>query len=326
LIGLDESPNKFRFKGLPDDRITVEHFRQQLSDSKPVPVEKHTHDFCELIFVKNGLCEHIFKDTRVTLMSNDALLVMPNQAHEFIFSESIDIYNCQFYLDELQGVFIDIVNSLSFPNLRSTAFEFSNPDTLLTLPMTIPVPADQPETSRYAPLNMQGIIHTSYTQALYLEGLFEKIITEQTDRLLRYSYVVKNCLEEVLIVIERIMASQFQYDQDIPQKHKTIIENVLAYVDTHYQEPLNFSDIAAAQNLSPNYFRKIFKTYTGTSPVDHLNRIRVLKALELLRDHKRLSSSGAAEQVGILDANYFTRLFKKYIGFPPSHFTRNRPV
>jgi AraC-like DNA-binding protein len=251
---------------------------------------------------------------------------MPNQAHEFIFSESIDIYNCQFYLDELQGVFIDIVNSLSFPNLRSTAFEFSNPDTLLTLPMTIPVPADQPETSRYAPLNMQGIIHTSYTQALYLEGLFEKIITEQTDRLLRYSYVVKNCLEEVLIVIERIMASQFQYDQDIPQKHKTIIENVLAYVDTHYQEPLNFSDIAAAQNLSPNYFRKIFKTYTGTSPVDHLNRIRVLKALELLRDHKRLSSSGAAEQVGILDANYFTRLFKKYIGFPPSHFTRNRPV
>jgi YesN/AraC family two-component response regulator len=169
---------------------------------------------------------------------------------------------------------------------------------------------------------MQGIIHLSYSQARYLESLFEKIIAEQTNRWLRYQQMVANCLEEALINLERIMADQFRYDDDIPRKHKAIIENVLKYIDANFQNPLNFNDIAAAQNLSPNYFRKIFKTYTGTSPVDHLNRIRVLKALELLREHKTLTSSEVAGQVGIYDANYFTRLSKKYTGFPPSHFSR----
>lgn len=319
---MNDVPNKVMFKGSPDERITVEHFIQRFSDKKPVFVEKHSHDFFELVFVKNGLCEHTFRDTRVTLMSNDVLLVMPDQVHEFTFSEQIDIYNCQFYADELHGIFLDIVNNLSFPNLRTSAIEFNSIESENKLILSKEKPTEKNESNRFSTLNMQGIIHLSYSQAHYLENLFEKIISEQATRSLRFAYIVKNCLEEALIIIERIMTDQFKIDDDIPQKHKAIVKNVLNYIDANYQEHLNFNDIASTQDLSPNYFRKIFKSYTGTSPVDHLNRIRVLKALELLRDHKNLSSGEVAEQVGIYDANYFTRLFKKYIGYPPSHFAK----
>lgn len=321
---MNDLPNKFLFKGLPDERITVEHYRQSFSTTKPYAVEKHAHDFFELIYVKNGLCEHTFRNTRVTLMSNDVLLVVPEQVHEFTFSEQIDIFNCQFYADELQGIFLDIVNNLSFPKLQSSAYENSSLDgDELTLQF-IEHRTDPFEARHYAPLNMQGIIHLSYSQALYLESIFEKIITEQANRASRYAHLVRNCLEEALIIIERIMMDQFNCDEEIPQKHKVIVKNVLNYIDANYQNHLNFNDIASAQELSPNYFRKIFKSYTGTSPVDHLNRIRVLKALELLRDHRNLSSGDVAEQVGIYDTNYFTRLFKKYIGYPPSHFAKRR--
>lgn len=314
----------FLFKGLPDDKITVEHYIQQFQDSNPVLIEKHQHDFCELVFVKNGLCEHWYKDTKATLMSGDVLLVMPGQVHDFVFSEQIDLYNCQFYLDELQGDFIDIVNNLSFPNLQTSAMEFSGSDSSVNQRGVLPGPSVMPEINRFAPLNMQGIIHLSYAQAQYLEGLMEKIIREQSGRLIRYQAMLKNYLEESLIVILRIMADQFNFADDIPKKHKVIIENVLVYLDENFQNTLNFNDIASAQNLSTNYFRKIFKTYTGTTPVEHLNRLRVLKALDLLREHRALTSSDVAEQVGIYDANYFTRLFKKYLGFPPSHFSRNQ--
>jgi YesN/AraC family two-component response regulator len=47
----------------------------------------------------------------------------------------------------------------------------------------------------------------------------------------------------------------------------------------------------------------------------------VLKAFELLRDYN-CSISDVAAHVGIYDANYFTRLFKKFIGYPPSHFAQ----
>lgn len=318
-----ETTDTFLFKGLPDERITVEHYLQDCADRKPVHIEKHTHDFCELVYVKNGICEHTYKGIKLTLMSDDVLLVMPHQAHEFVFSEHIDIFNCQFYLDELHGIFVDIVNKLNFPNLRTQTSASNRFVPVAPLPGSAGFARNEAQMLSYAPLNMQGILHLSYSQAKFLEGLFEKIQNEQRDHLLRYQEVVKNCLEEALIVLERIMTDQFKSDAEIPGKHKDIIESVLRYLDDHFQQPLNFSDIASKQDLSPNYFRKIFKTYTGTSPVDHLNRIRVLKALDLLREHQSITSSDVAEQVGIYDANYFTRVFKKYIGYPPSHFYRN---
>ncbi|GEM_PF-2192055 len=318
LIKISNSPNKFNFKGSLDERIAVEHFTQSINYSETVRVEKHVHDFCELVFLKSGLCEHTFKGITATLMSNDVLLVMPDQVHEYLFSEKIEIYNCQFFLDELHGVFLDIVNKLSLPNLRSSANEHANVNSA-EIPQFLA--SEQPPTLRFAPLNLQGIIHTSFSQASYLESLFKKIMTEQLNRPMRYMYVVKNSFEEVLIVLERIMTNQFKYDNEIPQKHKAIIEDVLQYIDTNYQNYLDFNQIASAQNLSPNYFRKIFSNYTGTSPITHLNRVRVLKAFELLRDYN-CSISDVAAHVGIYDANYFTRLFKKFIGYPPSHFAQ----
>ena len=213
-----------------------------------------------------------------------------------------------------------VTNHLSFPQLRSSAYEFSAAEAGHLPDQSTEIVERKAKTNRFSPLNMQGIIHLSSSQAFYLENLFEKIIAEQANRFLHYEYLIKNCLNEVLIILERIRTDQFKYDNDIPLKHKEIVKQVLSYIDANYRNQLNFNDLASAQELSPNYFRKIFKAYTGTSPVDHLNRIRVLKALELLREQKNLSIGDVAEQVGIYDANYFSRFFKKHIGFSPSHF------
>lgn len=63
----------------------------------------------------------------------------------------------------------------------------------------------------------------------------------------------------------------------------------------------------------------IFKSHTGLSPLEYLNRVRILRALELLQTTHH-SIADIAEQVGIHDPNYFTRIFKKLIGYPPSYF------
>ncbi len=297
----------------------MEHFSQSVNPSEKVFVEQHVHRFYELIYVKNGMCEHTYKDTKVTLMSNDVLLISPGQVHEFSFYEQIEIYNCQFFADVLDESFVDSVNKLSFPSLRSNTYS--------VMSQSQPFPTTEDIYNhynglKYAPLNLQGIIHITMSQAIYFESLLKKIMNEHSNKAAKYKKIIKNSLEEILIILERIMENQFKSNNGVPQKHNKIIEDVLKYIDLHIQEELNFDDIASAQNLSANYFRKIFKTYTGTSPVDHLNRLRVLKALELLREYD-CSIGDVAAQVGIYDANYFSRLFKKYLGYPPSHFLRN---
>ena len=57
----------------------------------------------------------------------------------------------------------------------------------------------------------------------------------------------------------------------------------------------------------------------GKSFVDCLNEIRMEKARELLKD-VRLKTYEVAEKVGIPDAHYFSRIFKKYNGVTPTEY------
>jgi two-component system response regulator YesN len=63
----------------------------------------------------------------------------------------------------------------------------------------------------------------------------------------------------------------------------------------------------------------MFKRETGKNFVDYLNDIRIEKAKELLKDIS-LKTYEVAEKVGIPDAHYFSRLFKKYVGITPTEF------
>lgn len=302
-----KAQKKLPFRGEASEAIAVEHYAQPIQDSRPLTVEEHCHDFYELVFVKNGMAEHAYQGTSVTLMAGDVLLVLPGQVHRYIFSESIEIYNLQFFEQALQPEFKELVQKLSLPELRASS-------------LTVRAGSGAADL-KFAPLNLQGIIHMNYSESLAIESILQKILAELSEKLDKYEILVRSSLLELMIMLERIMTSQFRQDVAMPRKHQDIVDHVLSYIDAHYDEELDFDTIASAQELSPGYFRKIFKSSTGTSPIDHLNRIRVLKALELLRDYD-CNVGDVAAQVGIFDANYFSRMFKKYLGYPPSHFQK----
>jgi hypothetical protein len=125
---MEEKPQKGLFKGLPDDRITIEHYIRHFQDARPcadpgTPARFLRTGFCQEWFLRTSLY-----GTKTTLMSNDVLLVMPGQTHEFVLSEQIDIYNCQFYLDELSAVYCDISKSFEFSKSADLRPGFHRPD------------------------------------------------------------------------------------------------------------------------------------------------------------------------------------------------------
>ena len=58
------------------------------------------------------------------------------------------------------------------------------------------------------------------------------------------------------------------------------------------------------------------------TPVEYLNRIRIIKSLEYL-ERNQCNIADAAASVGIYDANYYTRLFKKILGYSPKYFKKH---
>ncbi len=100
---------------------------------------------------------------------------------------------------------------------------------------------------------------------------------------------------------------------------KLILRKAVEYLQKHYNEQITLNEVAEHTFVSTYYISRMFKKEMGKNFVDYLNEIRIEKAKEMLRD-VRYKTYEVAEQVGIPDAHYFSKLFKKYVGVTPTEF------
>jgi two-component system response regulator YesN len=95
-----------------------------------------------------------------------------------------------------------------------------------------------------------------------------------------------------------------------------------AYIEKHYREPsLSLERVAAELELSSGYLSRLMKMETGLGFVDWLQRFRIHKAAQLMRD-PALKVFEAAEMVGYRDQHYFSRAFKRVMGVSPVEYRR----
>lgn len=100
---------------------------------------------------------------------------------------------------------------------------------------------------------------------------------------------------------------------------KLILRKAVEYLHEHYHEPVTLNEVAEYTLVSTYYISRMFKKEMGKNFVDYLNELRIEKAKELLKD-VRYKTYEVAEKVGIPDAHYFSRLFKKYVGITPTEY------
>lgn len=110
----------------------------------------------------------------------------------------------------------------------------------------------------------------------------------------------------------------------IQLNHSDLGHEIRLYIATHLTENLSIDSICAKYSISPSTLYQLFQKVFGQSVVKVIRQERIKRAKELLLD-SRLSISDIASQVGILDANYFTRIFKAEIGVTPKIFRKNYP-
>lgn len=99
------------------------------------------------------------------------------------------------------------------------------------------------------------------------------------------------------------------------------------YIAEHYSDPnLSSQTIGDYMNLTAKYVMKKFQDSAGISINDYIYEIRMQQAAILLTE-SNLPINKVAEQVGILNENYFYRLFKKKYGCTPRKYSQqNRKI
>lgn len=93
----------------------------------------------------------------------------------------------------------------------------------------------------------------------------------------------------------------------------------IKYIQFNYSHDISVDDIAKAVGVSRSHLYRVFMSNVGQSPIDYLTNYRVGEACSLLKS-SNLSIAEIAVSVGFFDQFYFSRVFKKVKGVPPSKY------
>lgn len=102
---------------------------------------------------------------------------------------------------------------------------------------------------------------------------------------------------------------------DIPSKYKKLYP-ALAELSVNYDETHPIGHYAAICGISEPTLRRLFLEYTGRSPVDYRNDLRLQNARIKLQSGE-YNVSEAAESSGFSNLSFFIRLYKKKYGHTP---------
>jgi AraC-like DNA-binding protein len=129
-------------------------------------------------------------------------------------------------------------------------------------------------------------------------------------------YGVVNALGELIAAYVAAYASGSGYSP--------VVKTVMADIDKNVSSSAySLEDCIGALPLNYDYVRKLFKKETGLTPHEYLLKSRMELAKSIIcsgveNQYSRYTVSQVAEMCGFSEPLYFSRVFKKYFGYPPS--------
>lgn len=103
------------------------------------------------------------------------------------------------------------------------------------------------------------------------------------------------------------------------REEQSIIERTLNYLDANLHKKIVQSEVANLFGLTTFQFSRLFKRLTLVTFQAYLLTRRIDEAKRLLSNPK-VSITDVCFTVGFQDLSYFTRIFQRYVGLPPSRY------
>jgi AraC-like DNA-binding protein len=262
-------------------------FEKKFTDGQSIKM--HTHDFLSIIYILSGTCTYTIKDIPYKVKKGDILILNPGVPHGKILPNPGEVIEFHAGFENLNLKYLpkdNLISETATPILTSPKYE---PDFLKCCNDILS------EQSKNEP-----------GSELFLKSLGMKLIAI----LLRATFENRTNQEKGVINFE-------VYDKSI------IVNTITEFINENYMKELSLDIISQNMYLSPAYISKLFKEETGESPINYLIKVRLSKAEEYLKD-SNFSIKEIAHAVGYEDAYHFSKLFKKYYGYPPSSVKMSR--
>ncbi len=108
-------------------------------------------------------------------------------------------------------------------------------------------------------------------------------------------------------------------NKEMSNSRTAVVHIVQDFIHQRLSEDVSLQTLADHVGWHPVHLSKVFKLETGEMLSDYLLRIRLERAVQLLKSSE-LRIFEIAAQVGYLTTSYFIKVFKKYYGVTPQEY------
>ncbi|MGM1045561.1 MAG: response regulator [Bacillota bacterium] len=122
------------------------------------------------------------------------------------------------------------------------------------------------------------------------------------------------------LLIQELEGLQESYSDEATSTNYKI-KRVIDYIHQNYNHDLTLNELASYVGFNNSYLSRIFKEQTGSMLIPYINRYRVQKSLDLLKEG-RLKTYEIAEKVGFNSIDNYYISFKKIYGLPPNEYRK----
>lgn len=140
-----------------------------------------------------------------------------------------------------------------------------------------------------------------------------------------YNQITKfETCQEIHIWLKNLVRWIFEYRKNKEGMGVSFsISKALAFIHKNYRdENITIQMVSNYVGLSENYFSVLFKKEVGTSFKNHLIKLRVNKAIEIM-ESTNLKIYEVCDYIGYQNVEHFSRIFKKVTGSSPNKY-RNK--
>ncbi|MBC5582261.1 helix-turn-helix domain-containing protein [Anaerofilum sp. BX8] len=138
----------------------------------------------------------------------------------------------------------------------------------------------------------------------------------------------ENYSEALMVGYLYIFLAELMKENDRPESRaqstsSVYVTSAVKFIQFNYSHEITIDDIAKAVGVSRSHLYRVFMSNIGESPIDYLTNYRINEACYLLKCGN-LSIAEIATSVGFFDQFYFSRVFKKSKGVPPSKYLSSK--
>lgn len=158
-------------------------------------------------------------------------------------------------------------------------------------------------------------LHLKRVPLAHVEQIAEEMEKESDREDPGYEVVLRAKLLELMAYLSRAYI-----DNESTEAHALLrIGHVIGAIENDFSRDWKLDDLTAIAHMSRTNLMRVFRKATGQPPIEYLLRLRIQKAMGLLRNTD-LPITEIAHEVGFNDSNYFTRQFRRILGKSPRSF------